>query len=149
MSCHVILKSHHARQSYELDMTGFYCSLWTKFKYGLWLELWASDMIFVCNTSSCHYNHLCHIIYKFQHRWPSYGQIGTGFTEIYAQSLSADRDTDLWPNDMVLIHDSLFCHDDYLYQIIFKSHHAWQKYGSDMNKLQWSLCTKFMSRLWP
>ena len=27
MSCHVILKSHHARQSYELDITGFYCSL--------------------------------------------------------------------------------------------------------------------------
>ena len=25
--CLAILKSHHARQSYELDVTGFYCSL--------------------------------------------------------------------------------------------------------------------------
>ena len=45
--------------------------------------------------------------------------------EIYAQSLSEDCDTELWPDDiMVLVHDKLFCHDDHLYQIIFKSHHA-------------------------
>ena len=56
-------------------------------------------------------------------------------TQIYAQSLSADCGIDLWPNDMILLHDTLFCHDDHLYQIIFKSHHAWQSYGSDMNKL--------------
>ena len=125
MSCHVILKSHHARQSHELDITGFYCSLWTSFSMVYDLELWARDMIFLCNTSSCHYNHLYHIIYKSQHR-SSYGQTQTGFTEIYAQSLSADCDIDLWPNDMVLVHDTLFCHDDHLYQPIFRIHHAWQ-----------------------
>ena len=105
-------------------------------------------MIFVCNTFSCHDNYLCHIIYKSQHRWPSYGQMRTGFTEIYAQSLRADCDIDLWSTDMVLVHDTLFCHDDHLYQIIFKSDHAWQSYSSDMNKLHWSLCTKFKSWLW-
>ena len=31
-SCHIILKSHHARQSYELDKTGFHRSLCTNFK---------------------------------------------------------------------------------------------------------------------
>ena len=110
------------------------------------LELWASDIIFVCNTSSCLDNHLCHIVYKTQHRCLSYGQTRTGSTKIYAQILSADCDIDLWPSDMVLVHDTLFCHDDHLYQIIFKSHHAWKNYGSDMNKLHWSLCTKFKSR---
>ena len=30
----------------------------------------------------------------------------TGFTGIYAQSLSADCDIDLWPNSMVLVHDT-------------------------------------------
>ena len=141
MSCHVILKSQHARQSYEMDKKGFYCSLWTKFKYGLWPWTSSSDMIFVCNTSICHYNHLCHIIYISQRRWPSYGQTQTGFTEIYTQSLSADCyiHVDLWHNDMVLVHDTLFW-DDHLYQLIFKSHHAWPSYGSDMNKLHWSLC---------
>ena len=33
-SSHMILKPHHTRQSYELDTTGFHCSLWTKLKYG-------------------------------------------------------------------------------------------------------------------
>ena len=106
-------------------------------------------MIFVFNTSSCHYYHLCHIIYKSQHRWTSYAQTRTGFTEIYAQSLSADWYIDLWCNDTVLVHDTLFCHDDHLYQLIFKSHHAWPSYGSDMNKLNWSLCTMLKSGLWP
>ena len=46
----------------------------------------------------------------------------TGFTEVYAQSLSADCDLDLWPSDIVP--DTSFCHDDHLPQIIFKSHHA-------------------------
>ena len=70
-------------------------------------------MIFVCNTSSCHDNHLCHIIYKSQHRCSSYRQTQTGFTEIYGQSLNADCDIDLWPNDMVLVHDTLFYQDDH------------------------------------
>ena len=128
MSCHVILKSHHARQSYELDIyniAAYEQSLSMVYD----LELWAGDMILVCNTSSYHYNHLCHIIYKSQHRWPSYGQTQTGFTEIYAQSLSADCDIDLWAKDMVLVHDTLFYHEDHLYQLIFKSHQTWPRYG--------------------
>ena len=48
----------------------------------------------------------------------------SGFTEIYAHSLSADCDIDPLPNDMVFVYNTLFCHDDHLYQIIFKSHHA-------------------------
>ena len=42
----------------------------------------------------------------------------TGFTEVYAQSLSADWDLDLQPSDMVFVHDTLSCHDDHLSQII-------------------------------
>ena len=98
--------------------------------YGL--KTWASDMIFVCNTSSFHDNHFCLIIYKSQNRWLSYGETRTGFTEIYAQSLSVDCDKGVWPNSMVLVHDTLFCHGDHLYQIIFKTHHARQSYNSDM-----------------
>ena len=35
------------------------------------------------------------------------GQTQTDFTIAYAQSLSADYDLDLWPNDMVLVPDTL------------------------------------------
>ena len=61
------------------------------------------------------------------------GRTRTGFTEVYAQSLSIDCDLDLWPNDMLLVRDTLSCHDDHLCQIIFKSHHAWLSYGPDTN----------------
>ena len=45
----------------------------------------------------------------------------TGFTEVYAQSLSVDCDLDLatW-----FLFRTLYCHDDHLCQIIFKSHYA-------------------------
>ena len=59
------------------------------------------------------------------------GRTRTGFTEIYAQRLSAD--CDLEPSDMVLVRDRS-CHDDHLCQIIFKSHYAQQSYGSDTNR---------------
>ena len=52
------------------------------------------------------------------------GLTRTGSTEVYAQSLSADCDLNLWPSDMVLVRDTLSCHDDHLCQIIFKSHYA-------------------------
>ena len=58
-------------------------------------------------------------------------QTRTGFTEVYAQSLSADCDLDLWASDMVLVCDTSSCHDDYLCQIIFKSHHVQQSNESD------------------
>ena len=149
LSCHITLKYHHARQSYELDITGFIVANEQSLSMTYDLEIKASDMIFVCNTTICHSNHLCHIIYKFQHRWPSYGQIRTGFTEIYAQSLSADCDihVNLWPNNMVLVRDKLFCHDDHLYQIVFKSRHACPNYWPDINRFHWSICTKFKNGL--
>ena len=52
------------------------------------------------------------------------GWTRTGFTEVYAQSFSADYDLDLYPRDMVLVCYTLSCHDDHLCQIIFKSHNA-------------------------
>ena len=52
------------------------------------------------------------------------GRTRTGTAEVYAQSLSVDCDFDLLPSDMVLVRDTLSCHDDYLCQIMFKSHYA-------------------------
>ena len=37
----------------------------------------------------------------------------TGFTEVYAQSLSVNCNLDLLPSDMVLVCDTLSCHDNY------------------------------------
>ena len=59
------------------------------------------------------------------------GRTRTGSTEVYAQSLSVDCDLDLRPSDMILVGDTSSCYDDYLYQIIFKSHHVRLSYGSD------------------
>ena len=42
----------------------------------------------------------------------------TGFTEAYAQSLSADYDLDLRPSHVAFVRDKLSCHDNYLCQII-------------------------------
>ena len=50
------------------------------------------------------------------------GRKQTGFTEVSAQSLSANCDLDLCPSDMVLVPNTSSCHDDYLCQIIFKSY---------------------------
>ena len=52
------------------------------------------------------------------------GRIRTGFTEVYAQSLSVDCDLDLYSSDMVLVCDMLSYHDNYLCYIILKSHYA-------------------------
>ena len=62
------------------------------------------------------------------------GRTRTGFTEVYAQILSADCDLDLCPSEMVLLRDTSSCHDDHLRQIIFKSQNALQSYGSDTNR---------------
>ena len=59
------------------------------------------------------------------------GRTRTGFTEAYAQSLSADCDLHLWPSNMALVRDTSSRHDGHLCQIIFKSHHAWRSYGPD------------------
>ena len=60
------------------------------------------------------------------------GLTQTDFTEVYAQSLSANCDLDLCLSNMVLVRDTSSCHDDHLCQIIFKSHYV-QSYGSDTN----------------
>ena len=62
------------------------------------------------------------------------GRARTGFTEVFAQSLSADSDFDPGRNDMVFSLDRLSCHDDHLCQLIFASRYAYQSYGSDTNK---------------
>ena len=59
------------------------------------------------------------------------GRTVTGFTEAYAQSLSAACDLDLLPSDMVLVHDTLCCHDGHLCRIILKSYHSGRSNGSD------------------
>ena len=41
------------------------------------------------------------------------GRTRTGFTEVYAQSLSANCVLDLEPSDMVLFRDTSSCHDDH------------------------------------
>ena len=88
-------------------------------------------MVLVCYTSSCHDDHLCQLFSIPTMHNKVMGQIRTGFTEVYAQCLSADCDLDLWPGDMVLVCYTLSCHDDHLCQIIFKFHHAWLSYGPD------------------
>ena len=52
------------------------------------------------------------------------GRTKTVFIEAHAQSLSADCDLDLWPSNMVLVHNISSSQDDHLCQIIFKSHCA-------------------------
>ena len=48
------------------------------------------------------------------------GQTRTGFTDIYAHSLSVDCDLDLWPSDMVLVHNTSYCPDNQLFLNHFK-----------------------------
>ena len=49
--------------------------------------------------------------------------------------LSADFDIDLWPNDMVLVHDIFFLHDDHFYQIIFKSQMTKLRFSHEQDSL--------------
>ena len=89
------------------------------------LNLWPSNMVYVHDTSSCHDDHLCQIIFSnpTMHDKVMDGT-RTGSAEVYAQILSADCDLDLRPSDMVLVRNTVFCHDDYLSQIIFQFHYA-------------------------
>ena len=100
------------------------------------LDLWPSDIVNIGDTSSSHNDHLLFLAKLFSNP-PMHDKImqwtWTSFTEACAQSLSADFDLDLWPTNMVLVHDISSCHDDHLCQIIFKSHHAWQSYGPNTN----------------
>ena len=81
-------------------------------------------MVLVCDTPSYH-DIICAKLFlnPTMHNKVK-GRARTGFTEVYAQSLSANCDLDLCLSDMVLVRDTLSCHDDHLYQIIFKSHYA-------------------------
>ena len=88
------------------------------------LDFQPSDIILVHYTSSCHDAH-CVILFSnpTMHN-KVMGQTRPSFTEVYAQSLSADCDLDLWPIDMVLVRNTSSYHDAHLCQIIFKSHNA-------------------------
>ena len=103
------------------------------------LNLWPIDMVFVRDTSSYHDDHLCQIISNPIMHDKVMDRTWTGFIEVYEQNISVDCDLDLWRSDMVLVRDTLSCHDDHLSQIIFKSHYAWQSYGSDTNRFHWSI----------
>ena len=59
------------------------------------LDLLPSDMVLVCDTSSCHDEYLCHIIFKFHMHNKLMSWTRKDFTEVYAQSISADCDLDL------------------------------------------------------
>ena len=62
------------------------------------------------------------------------GRTRTGFTQVYAQSLSAYCDLDLWPSNMVIVHNTFSC-PDHLCLIIYKSHHTWQRYGFSLKSV--------------
>ena len=53
----------------------------------------------------------------------------TCLTLAYAQTSRTQCDFDLQARDMVVAHDTLFCHDNHLCQMILN--HARQRYGSD------------------
>ena len=55
----------------------------------------------------------------------------TSITEVFAQCIRADCDLDFRPSDMVLICNILTSIDDFLCQLIFKSHLACQSYVLD------------------
>ena len=71
------------------------------------------------------------------------GQTQTGFTEVYAQSLSVDCDLDLSPSDMVLVHDTSSCHADHLCQIIFKIPVCITNLRVGHKQVSLNLCIKF------
>ena len=123
--CQVIFKSHHDKTTGQ-KRTGFTEAYAQNLSADCDLVLWPRHMVPICKTSFCHDNHLCQVIIKSRHK--VLDQTQTGFTEAYAQSLRAECDLDLWPSDMVLVHDTSSCHNEHLCQIIFKSHYAWQSY---------------------
>ena len=76
-------------------------------------------MVLDCDISSYHYNHFCAKLFSnptMHNQVMGWSQ--TGFTEVYAQSLSADCDLDLRPSDMVLVCNTSSYQDDHLCQII-------------------------------
>ena len=88
------------------------------------LDIWPSNMVLVHDTSSFNDNHFAKLFSNpFMHS-KLMGRTQTSFTEVSAQSLSADCDRDLCPSNMVFVRDTLSCHYDHLCQIIFRSHHA-------------------------
>ena len=89
------------------------------------LDLWPSDMVFVCDTLSCHDDQFAVLFLNPTMHNKVMSRTRTGYTEVSAQSLSADCDLDL------LVRDTSSCHD-HLYQIIFKSLYVWLSYGQDM-----------------
>ena len=95
------------------------------------LDLWPSDMVLFATHRLVKMIICAKLFWNPTVHNKVMGRTRTGFTEVYAQSLSADCDLDLWPSDMVLFRDTSSCHDDHLCQIIFKSHHVRLSYGPD------------------
>ena len=81
-------------------------------------------MVFVCDTLSCHDDQFAVLFLNPTMHNKVMSRTRTGFTEVSAQSLSADCDLDL------LVRDTSSCHD-HLCQIIFKSLYVWLSYGQD------------------
>ena len=132
--------------SYGLDIKRFHGLPMHSLSGNCDLDLWPSDIFSVCDTLSCHDNHLCQIIYKSHHAW----QLWVWHKQVSLSLCPKLRaDCNLWPGDMLLTCDTSSCHDDHLCKIIFKAHHTWQSYWLDTNKFHWSLCTKFKCKLWP
>ena len=58
----------------------------------------------------------------------------TAFTEVYAQSLSADCNLDLRPHDMILVCNTSSCHADHLCKKYFQIPLCIRSYESDTNR---------------
>ena len=110
-----------------------YCCLCTKLSTNCDLDLWPKNMVLVCETLFCHDIYLFSFFsYPIMHDNIIY-RTQISFSEAYAPSLRADCDLDVWPKNMVLVFDTSSCHENHLWQIIFKSYHAWQSYWPDTN----------------
>ena len=72
----------------SLTETGFIEAYAQSLRVDCDLDLPYSDMILVCDTSSYHDNHLCQNFSNPVMHNKVMGRTRTGFTEVYAQSLS-------------------------------------------------------------
>ena len=58
-------------------------------------------------------------------------RIRTGFTEAFAENVSADCDVDLWRSDIILAHYTLSSRWSFVPNNFYKFYYAWRSYGSD------------------
>ena len=113
----ILFKSHHAIQSYRAGMKSFTVAYAQRFRANRDLDLWPSDMVLACDTSSCHVYNLCQIIFKSHNAIQSFGPDTKRFQRNLCTKLSANCDLDLWPSDMILARDTSSCHGYHLCQL--------------------------------